>query len=183
MVRTFNTLLPHLSHRLPGSLNGQSWAGLIVGGVAAYALVLSLIELVNAAGLRIGTGTFWQAGNQQDPLYESVSSLGFHAAMLFALNFILATRWRWMETLFGGASRVYALHSFAGKTALTFVLLHTGLLVLQALPDWSLAAAYLVPGRDSAYTLGMVGTFGLLALVAITIWIKVPIAPGSRRTS
>lgn len=174
MIRILHTLLPHLSYRLPGSLNGQSWAGLLVGGVAAYGLLLSLIELVGAAGLRMDTGTFWQAGNQQDPLYESGSSLGFYAALLFALNFILATRWRWIETLFGGASRVYGLHSFAGKTALTFVLLHTGLLVLQALPDWSLAAAYLVPGRDWAYTLGMVGTVGLLALVAMTIWIKVP---------
>jgi predicted ferric reductase len=173
-VNIFQTLPPHISSRLPGSFKGQGWAGLMVLGIAAYAVSLSLIELVGAVGFRMEAGTLWLAGDEQDPLYESGSSLGFYAAILFALNFVLATRWRWMEGLFGGASRVYSLHSFVGRAALTFVLIHTGLLVLQALPDWSLAADYVVPGRDWAYTLGVVGTIGLLALVAMTIWIKMP---------
>ncbi|KQN74941.1 MULTISPECIES: ferric reductase-like transmembrane domain-containing protein [unclassified Devosia] len=163
-----------LSHRLPGNLKGQNVVGIAIGAVALYALALSAFELIGATDLRLATGDFLQNGSKDDPLYEAGSSLGFYAALLFALNFILATRWHWMERLFGGASRVYALHTFAGKTALTFVVLHTGALVVQALPNWSLVATYMLPGRDWAYTLGMVGTFGLLILVAMTIWMKMP---------
>lgn len=163
-----------LSHRLPGNLKSQNVVGMAVGAIALYALALSAFELIGAADLRLATGNLLQNGSKDDPLYEAGSSLGFYAALLFALNFILATRWHWMERLFGGASRVYALHAFAGKTALTFVVLHTGALMVQALPNWSLFATYLLPGRDWAYTFGMVGTFGLLILVAMTIWIKMP---------
>jgi predicted ferric reductase len=163
-----------LSHRLPGNLKSQNALGMAVGAMALHALALSLFELIGATELRVATGSLLQNGSKNDPLYEAGSSLGFYAALLFALNFILATRWQWMERLFGGASRVYALHAFAGKTALTFVVLHTGTLLVQALPDWSLLATYLLPGRDWAYTLGIVGTLGLLILVAMTIWIKMP---------
>jgi predicted ferric reductase len=161
-----------LSHRLPGNLKGQSIAGILVGGIAVYALGLSIIELVAAIDIRLATGQLSFSGDSSDPLYEAGGGLGFYAAQLLTLNFVLATRWRWMEKLFGGAERVYALHAFVGKTALTFVMLHTGMFIIQALPDWTLVGTYLLPGRDWAYTLGVIGTFGLLALVAITIWIK-----------
>lgn len=174
MAQTLPAWISWLSHRLPGNLRGQNTAGMVVGGIALYALLLSLIELIGAIDLRLSTGKLMLAGNDDDPLYEAGGGLGFYAAQLFTLNFILATRWRWMESLFGGAGRVYALHAFAGKAALTFVLLHTGILVMQALPDGSLVASYLLPGRDLAYTLGLIGTFGLLVLVAMTIWIKLP---------
>lgn len=174
MAHNLHQFINRLSHRLPGNLGGQRTAGLLVGAVALYALALSLIELIAAVDLRLTTGNWLLSGDDADPLYEAGGGLGFYAAQLFTLNFVLATRWRWMEKLFGGAGRVYALHAFAGKTALSFVLLHTGILVIQALPDWSLVATYLLPGRDLAYTLGVIGTFGLLALVAMTIWIKLP---------
>ena len=172
LATTLPSFINWLSHRLPGNLKGQNLVGMTIGAVALYALSLSLFELIGATELRLATGSLLQNGSQDDPLYEAGSSLGFYAALLFALNFILATRWHWMERLFGGASRVYALHAFAGKTALTFVVLHTGTLLVQALPNWSLFATYVLPGRDWAYTLGMVGTLGLFILVAMTIWIK-----------
>lgn len=174
MAKTLHASINWLSYHLPGNLKGQNSFGMAIGAVALYALALSLFELIGATEFRLATGSLLQNGSKDDPLYEAGSSLGFYAALLFALNFILATRWQWMERLFGGASRVYALHAFAGKTALTFVVLHTGTLLVQALPDWSLLAVYLLPGRDWAYTLGMVGTLGLLILVAMTIWLKMP---------
>ena len=152
----------------------QSIAGMLVYLLAFYALALSALALVAAIELRIGSGQWLFAGAKTDPLYEAGGSLGFYAALLFALNFVLATRWRWVERLFGGLAQVYALHGFAGRTALSFIVLHSAILMLQALPDWSLLLTYIVPGADLAYTLGMVGTLGLLVLVALTIWVKLP---------
>lgn len=174
MVHILYRSITWLSYRLPGNLKGQRIAGIAVGGIALYALLLSVIELIAAVDFRLAAGRLMLAGDDSDPLYEAGGGLGFYAAQLFTLNFVLATRWHRMERLFGGAGRVYGLHAFAGKTALTFVLLHTGILVVQALPDWTLVETYLLPGRDWAYTLGVTGTVGLLTLIAMTIWIKLP---------
>lgn len=169
-----NRVLQRWTSVLPGNLRGQGAVGLGVGGLALFAVALSLLETVAAVALRIDATVTLKPGSADDPLYEAGTSLGFYAAILFALNFVLATRRPWVERIVGGADLVYALHGFVGRTVLLFVLLHTGIVVLQAIPDGDLVARYLVPGRDWGYTLGLVGTFGTLALVAVTIWITVP---------
>ena len=152
----------------------QTPASTLVMLTGMYAAAQSLIELVAAVDSRIITGTVLHAGATIDPLFEAGTSLGFYASLFFVLNFILATRWRWVERLFGGLDRVYGLHALSGKIALSFVVLHTAILVLQAMPNWTTLAAYVVPGVDLAYTLGLVGTLGLIALVVLTIWIRLP---------
>lgn len=169
-----------LTHRakdfLPRPFNNQTLTGLAIGAFAAYGLVLSLIEAVGAIQARLAGLPMLTGGAATDPLYEAGTSLGFYAAILFAANFVLATRWSWVERLLGGLERVYALHGFVGRTVLAFVLLHTGVLAVQALPDSSLVAQYLLPGVDLAYTLGLVGSLGILVLVALTIWWRLPYA-------
>lgn len=152
----------------------QTPSSLLVIALMLYAAALSVVELVAAVDFRMLSGTALHAGATADPLYEAGTSLGFYGALFFLLNFLLATRWRWIERLFGGLDRVYALHALTGQITLAFVLLHTVLLVLQALPDWSLVGQYIVPGLDLAYTLGVVGSFGALFLVALTLWVKMP---------
>ena len=156
------------------SFRRQSIAGMLVYLLAVYALCLSLMSFIEAIDLRLSAGKWLLAGSKVDPLYEAGSSLGFYASLLLALNFVLATRWRWVERLFDGLGKVYALHAFSGKTALSFVVLHSAILIVQALPNWSLMVSYIVPGVDIAYSLGMIGTLGLLILVTLTIWMSLP---------
>lgn len=169
-------LTQHLKSFLPRPFHNQTATGLAIGAFAAYALALSAIEAIAAVQLRLAGSPLLTGGATSDPLYESGTSLGFYAAILFAANFVLATRWGWVERLLGGLERVYAMHGFLGRTVLVFVLLHTGVLAIQALPDASLVAQYLLPGADLAYTLGLVGSFGILVLVALTIWYRLPYA-------
>ena len=152
----------------------QTPASALVVLTGIYAAALSVMELAAAIDLRVLTGVMLHAGATTDPLFEAGTSLGFYATLFFVLNFILATRWRWVERLFGGLDRIYGLHALSGKIALSFVLLHTAILVMQAMPNWSTVAAYIVPGVDIAYTLGLEGTLGLLVLVVLTIWVRLP---------
>ena len=62
------------------------------------------------------------------------------------------TRWRWVETLFGGLDRVYQAHNLVGRLAMSLLVLHGGILVFQALPDRALLGIYLLPGVDWGYT-------------------------------
>ncbi|MCA1781862.1 MAG: ferredoxin reductase family protein [Intrasporangiaceae bacterium] len=52
---------------------------------------------------------------------------GTVAIVLMAWGFVLAVRWRWLEPLFGGLDRMYAVHRWVGVSAMGAMLLHVRL--------------------------------------------------------
>lgn len=138
-----------------------------IGITAIYTLILGIL-------FRMETGQLVFPGDKADPFYELGTSFGFWGSFYFCLNFILATRWRWVERIFDGLDSVYQIHNLVGKLTLTFVLLHGLILVLQALPDQGLLTTYLYPGVNVSYTVGVAGLILLTLLVIVTIWIKLP---------
>jgi len=150
-------------------------ATLAVYALCAYVALVSLYNLWLGIDVRVAGRVLALPGDTTDPLYELGTSLGFWGFLLFGLNFVLATRWRWVERLFGGLDRVYTLHGLLGRWTLALILLHLGILTAQALPDWGLAATYVVPGLNLSYTLGGAGVLLLTLLVAATIcWVRFP---------
>lgn len=149
-------------------------ATLAIYALGGFVALISLYNLWLSITVRMEANVLALPGDTADPLYELGTSLGFWGFLFFGLNFVLATRWRWVERLFGGLDRVYTLHALVGRWTLVLLLLHLGILVVQALPDWGLAATYVVPGRDLSYTLGSGGVLLVTLLVAATIWIRFP---------
>lgn len=147
---------------------------LLLYGLALYVLITSLVTGWLALDFRIAGRPLLAGGLQDDPLYELGTSLGFWGTIYFGLNFVLATRWRWVERLFGGLDKVYRAHNFAGRLALTLLVLHGGILILQAIPDQALLTTYLLPGVDWGYTTGVASLLLLVLLVVLTIWVKLP---------
>jgi len=174
MLQTGNAGVAVLSAmgRLRRRVAALPLATLALYGLTAYVVAVSLYNLAAAIQYRLAAESLVFGGDQEDPLYELGTSLGFWGTIYFCLNFLLATRWFWIERLFGGMDRVYRLHGWVGKVTLTLVTLHLGLLVVQALPDQTLLASYLVPGMDWGYTLGLVGVILLTGLVVATLWVK-----------
>jgi predicted ferric reductase len=156
------------------ALRRHTPAALAIYALCAYIALVSLYNLWLGIDVRIAGRVLALPGDTADPLYELGTSLGFWGFLLFGLNFVLATRWRWVERLFGGLDRVYRLHGLLGRWTLTLILLHLGILIAQALPDWGLAATYVAPGLDLSYTLGGAGVLLLTLLVAATIWVRFP---------
>jgi predicted ferric reductase len=151
-----------------------SWTARLVYGLTAVIVVNSVMNIVDAVMYRMAQGTWFFAADSADPLYELGTSLGFWGMLFFCLNFILATRWQWVEQLSGGLDKVYHLHGFVGKSALTLLLLHLFILLFQAIPDLRTLVAYTVPGVDLSYTLGMFGLMGITGLVIVTLWLQMP---------
>lgn len=167
--------LPHVPHlRSLDVLRQHTLATLAVYALCAYIALISLYNLWLGIDVRIAGAVLSLPGDTADPIYELGTSLGFWGFLLFGFNFVLATRWRWVERLFGGLDRVYALHGLIGRWTLVLILLHLGVLTAQALPNWGLAATYVVPGLDLSYTLGGAGVLLLTLLVAATIWMRLP---------
>ena len=140
--------------------------------LALYVALSTLYSFILGLQARLAGADWLAAGDTNDPFYEMGTSLGFWGMLFFGLNFLLATRWQWIERLFGGLDKVYQLHAFVGKATLTMVVLHMAILVVQALPDWSLVTTYTIPGVDIDYTTGLLGVVGLTVLVLLTIWAK-----------
>jgi predicted ferric reductase len=151
-----------------------SWTARIVYGLTAVIVVNSVINIVDAVMYRAAKGAWFFAADTNDPLYELGTSLGFWGMLFFCVNFILATRWNWVEKLSGGLDKVYHIHGFVGKISLTLLLLHLFVLMIQAIPDLRTLVAYTVPGIDLSYTLGMFGLMGVTGLVIVTLWLKMP---------
>ena len=152
----------------------RSLGVLAVYGLTIYVFALALQSFVMGIDFRLMTGQLVHAGIEADPFYEMGAGLGFWAVIFFCLNFVLATRWRWVENIFGGLDKVYQLHGLAGKLGLIMVLAHMGILVVQALPDTALIGTYLLPGLDLGYSLGVLGVLSMVLLVAATIWVRMP---------
>lgn len=147
---------------------------IVIYVVTGYICIVSLYTFILGIVFRFEQERFFFPGDTADPFYELGTSFGFWGTLYFCINFILATRWRWVETLFGGLDRVYQTHQLVGKLTLTFVVLHGVILILQALPDTLLLSTYLVPGLDISYTFGVIGLLLLTMLVIVTIWLKLP---------
>ena len=93
---------------------------------------------------------------------------------MFALTFILSTRIKFIEDLFGGLDKVYISHGIIGGTALILLLFHPILLVLKFVPsDINLAAAYLLPSDYWSANFGIIALVGLILLIFITLYTSI----------
>ena len=93
---------------------------------------------------------------------------------LFALTFILSSRFKFLEELFGGLDKVYKVHSVIGATAFVLLLFHPILLVLKYIPEnFKLAAIYLLPGGLWSIDFGIIALLGMIFLLIITFYIKI----------
>lgn len=93
---------------------------------------------------------------------------------LFAITFILSTRMKFVEKIFGGLDKVYGVHSFVGALAFILLLFHPILLVMKFIPEhFDLAAKYLLPGGFLSVDLGIIALTGMIILLSITLYLKI----------
>jgi len=99
---------------------------------------------------------------------------GLVGMTMFALTFMLSTRIRWIENIFGGLDKVYITHGILGGTALIMILAHPIFLVLKFIPtQTSLAATYLLPSGYWSINFGIIALVGMVALIFITLYSKI----------
>lgn len=96
------------------------------------------------------------------------------AIVFFSADFVLATRLRVIEDLFGGMDRVYKVHSILGRLGMLLITLHFALILGDAKLDWELLSLYIVPGLYWPYSFGLISFLVFLLLILVTVWIKIP---------
>lgn len=131
--------------------------------------------------------------------YGSVSSLGELAGLIgiimYALNFVLATRLKFLEYWFGGMNRVYVAHHIWGGLALVMLSLHPLFLMLRSITSSARESALLVIPHNLtpvgalfdkntvehylvlqqwAVFFGIIAFIGLVLLMILTFFVKLP---------
>ena len=90
---------------------------------------------------------------------------------LFTINFILSTRLKFLEEIFGGLDKVYLVHGITGGIAFMLILAHPILLVINLIPNHLVqAASYFIPGGILSLDLGLFAILGFIALIIITFF-------------
>jgi predicted ferric reductase len=104
----------------------------------------------------------------RDPIALLSQYFGSVALILMGLSQLMATRWRGVETVFGGLDRVYVLHKWIGVGALAMVLLHDTI-------DAEMKGLAAVPILEEvAETFGELSLYGLLILIVLSIATAIP---------
>ena len=104
---------------------------------------------------------------------------GLVGIVLYAVNFILSTRVKFFEHLFGGLNRLYIAHHLIGAFALVALLVHPLALAFRYVPDqMRTAAEFLLPDIsapiDWAVNYGFVAFSGMVFLLVLTFFVKLP---------
>jgi predicted ferric reductase len=94
--------------------------------------------------------------------------------VLFCIEFVLATRAKLLESIFGGLDKLYLVHHLVGGIAFILLMNHPLLLAINVLPSIDGALMYLWLGPNLAYNLGVIAVYSLMILIALTFYFKLP---------
>lgn len=111
--------------------------------------------------------------------YNSITSLGQISSLigivLYSLTFVLSSRWKFLEDLFGGMNRVYIAHHLLGGISFVLILIHPLLLAFARLTvSLDYAVSLFIPGTDYTVDFGIAGLFFMIALLILTFFINLP---------
>jgi predicted ferric reductase len=132
-------------------------------------LTTVLITLVLWLGSKSGIYTLFD-----NPLRSLSQIIALQASVLLAWEFLLATRVRFLEKIFGGLENVYKSHHIVGGLSYSLILLHPLLLIINAIPNTKLALLYVLPSSSISYTMGVLALYLFSLLLIITFYIKIP---------
>ncbi|HSX48164.1 MAG TPA: ferric reductase-like transmembrane domain-containing protein [Candidatus Nanoarchaeia archaeon] len=143
-------------------------------------LILALIPF--AAWLRFIFATSQESATLYFAFSVAAKLCSLTGMTLFALSFVLSTRWRFLEDWFGGLNRVYIWHHIVGGSSLVLILFHPIFLALRAsLTSWNKAASLLLPhftgsllGFRWVVTYGIFALLLMIGLLFITFFVRLP---------
>jgi len=110
----------------------------------------------------------------QTPLRSLAQILGLMGFVLMAINLVMATRARWVESVFGGLDKVYLSHHILGSVAFVLLLNHPLFMVVNSLPSLFLAKSYLLPGSDWSYNFGILALYLMFFAFIFIVIVRIP---------
>lgn len=144
------------------TIHRRRWAG--------YGLVVATVLF--ALGLWIAS--LWRADAWYDTPWKYPAKVGSHGAlMLMCWAFILATRFRPVEWLFGGLDKVYKAHRRIGQAAFALIFLHPVFLAVAFTDSAGGFLRYLWFSGDWVRNTGIVALAAFVLLVVLSLHVEI----------
>lgn len=111
---------------------------------------------------------------EQTPRYLS-QILSLYGTVLLSVNYVMVSRVKFLEKLFGGLDKVYKTHAKTSRIAFLLILAHPILLVPQYIIEGSNLATLFVPGiATAAKTAGITALYLYIILIGLAMTKKLP---------
>lgn len=94
--------------------------------------------------------------------------------LFLSFSFLLASKIKWLQKVFGGLDIMYKLHHLLGAFSFILLLYHPLLLMVQALQFPGAALSYISPFTSTAYLYGQLALVVMIILIILTLFIKMP---------
>lgn len=115
-------------------------------------------------------GSMWHYDDWYDEPWTYVAKVGSHGAtLLMCWAFLLATRFRLIERLFGGLDKVYAAHRHIGIAAFALIVLHPLGLAMPLVGDWAAWFGFFLPSSDAVRMTGLIALAGFAVLLVLSL--------------
>lgn len=135
-----------------------------------YAAVAASLAITYALWL----GAMGAADEWYDNPWTYPAKVGSHGTLiLMCWAFILATRFRWVERLFGGLDKVYKAHRHIGESAFFLIFLHPVFLAVAHADSVAAFLRYLWFSGNWVRNTGLIALAIFILLVVLSIYSKI----------
>lgn len=107
----------------------------------------------------------------QNPFIAVAKFNAFMALSVLSVNFVLATKMRFLEKIFGGLDLMYRVHKATGRLSLIFMVVHPVMLLVA---KKQFIVEYVIPTGPLDVALGVLSLYIFLLLLAFTVALKMP---------
>jgi predicted ferric reductase len=137
-------------------------------------IACGIVYATAAASYLLWILAMWRREELHDSPWIYLAKLGSHGSLtLMCWAFLLATRFRPIEWLFGGLDKVYRAHRIIGESAFFLILLHPLFLAVARAEEAGGFLPYLWFSSDWARNTGIVAMVAFVVLVALSIYWKI----------
>jgi len=135
-----------------------------------YAVVVASLLIT----FMLWLGKMWWAEDLYDNPWKYPAKIGSHGTLiLICWAFILATRFRAVESLFGGLDKVYLAHRRIGECAFFLIFLHPIFLAVAYAESVGGFFRYLWFSDDWVRNTGLIALLAFIVLVVLSIYVKI----------
>jgi predicted ferric reductase len=136
-----------------------------------WIIIFSLLIIGTALWLFSKPTTFSFSENPWKYLGQLAGILG---TILISLEYILATRAKIFDRIFGGLDKTYTAHHSLGAFGFILIFFHPTLLALNSSSLLKSLGIHFIPGGIFSYNLGIFALYAYAALLFFTFYIRLP---------
>jgi len=108
------------------------------------------------------------------PWLSASQALALVGTAMLSMSFVLSSRARFLESLFGGLDKVMKVHHMVGGIAFLLIINHPLFLAVDAIPNFQIATKYFWLSTNMSYSLGVGALYTLIITLLLTLVIKLP---------